>query len=86
MQVRGVSAGKTVLLAACLGVTVLIPAAVSRRRGYFRPGPTPEIAARSSTPGTVGSGGSASRTFGGAIMPAHARIDVDGTAWMFQLV
>ena len=77
LHVRGVSAGKTVLLAAGVGVTVLlIAAAVSSGDAYYvRPPDTlscPVVYSWDGQHWRLDSG-----TFGGAIMPALSRTDVD---------
>jgi hypothetical protein len=79
LQVRGVSAGKTVLLAVGLGVTVLlIAAAATSDDEYFRGGGTDSVY---SCPVVYSWDGHQWRldsgTFGGAIMPALTRTDVD---------
>jgi hypothetical protein len=77
VQVRGVSAGKTVLLAAGIGVTVLlVAAAVMEDEEYFSRPDTlnscPLVYSWDGSRWRLDSG-----TFGGAIMPALARTDVD---------
>jgi hypothetical protein len=78
LQVRGVSAGKTVLLVAGVGVTVLlIAAAALSDQEYFSPGPDslnscPFVYSWDGRQWRLDSG-----TFGGAIMPALTRTDVD---------
>ena len=78
VQVRGVSAGKTVLLIAGVGVTALIIGAIAASDDeYFDPGPDsltscPVVYSWDGREWRLDSG-----TFGGAIMPALARTDVD---------